>query len=135
MVFQAVVSGQDEAAGSPAPAGRIRELRLARLRRDPETYLLTRAVARSRGLTLRQVLAGGRGTAKAAAARQLAMYLAHVLLGRPQDVVGRLFGRHASTVSHACRVIEDRRDNPPLEREIADIERALAADVETSRAA
>ena len=74
---------------------------------------------------MRVLLGRGRGDAAAAAARQLAMYLVHVMLGRQQDVVGRLFGRDASTVSHACRVIEDLRDNPPLETEIAAIERRL----------
>ena len=115
----------------PVLAAPIRGLRLARLRRDGDVYLLARSVARLRGVTLRQMLASGRGNAPAARARQLAMYLAHVLLGRPQDAVGRLFGRHASTVSYACRVMEDLRDNPPLEMEIALIERALAASLET----
>jgi len=74
---------------------------------------------------MRSMLGRERGDAAVAAARQLAMYLVHVLLGRRQDVVGRLFGRDASTVSHACRVIEDLRDTPPLEIEIATIEQRL----------
>ena len=86
-------------------------------------------------MTLQQMLAAGRGSADTATARQLAMYLAHVVLGRPQEVVGVLFGRHASTVSYACRVMEDLRDNPPLETEIAFIESRLTSDREDRDAA
>ena len=63
------------------------------------------------------------------------MYLAHVLLGRHQDAVGILFGRDASTVSHACRVIEDLRDEARLEIEISAIECALTAHEENCGAA
>jgi len=132
----------ESGAGNGEPTARwehpnrpLRGLRLARLRRDQEAYRLTRAVGRSRKVSLRAMLANERGSAEAAAARQLAMYLIHVLLGRPQDVVGTLFGRHASTVSHACRVIEDLRDRPPLEAEIAAIETGLADSAEISDAA
>jgi len=118
----------------PILAAPIRGLRLARLRRDGEVYLLAQSVARVRGVTLRQMLASSRGNAPAARARQLAMYLSHVLLGRPQDAVGVLFGRHASTVSYACRVMEDLRDEPAIELEIASVERALTASMETRNA-
>ena len=114
---------------------RVRNLRLARLRRDREVYLLTRTVARARGLPLRQMLASGRGKADEAGARQLAMYLAHVLLGRRQDAIGLLFGRDTSTVSYACRVIEDLRDDPVIEAEIAQIESRLPTAAEDRDAA
>lgn len=105
-------------------AGRVR---FRRLRQDQEAFAVARAVSRSRHVTMRALLGRGRGDAATAATRQLAMYLVHVLLGRPQDIVGQLFGRDASTVSHACRVIEDLRDNPPLEVEIEAIEHSLVS--------
>lgn len=52
-----------------------------------------------------------RGCAHAARARQVAMYLAHVACGLTMTDAGRLFSRDRSTVSHACGVIEDRRDD------------------------
>lgn len=130
MALQAVVSIEEfeNAATEVANVAKVapaRNLRFRRLRKDAEVFALTQAVARVRRVTLRQMLAKGRGTARAASARQLAMYLAHVVLQRPQDVVGRLFGRDASTVSHACQIIEDLRDHPPLEGEIARVESAL----------
>lgn len=110
-------------------------VRFLRLRRDAEAFKIARAVARSRRVTMRALLARGRGDAATASARQLAMYLVHVLLGRPQEAVGRLFGRDASTVSHACRMIEDLRENPPLETEIAAIETRVQRQQEVSDAA
>lgn len=128
MAFDAALQINDISGGDSSGARIVsgRELRIARLARDPNTFALTRLVARARGVPTRQILSKGRGTARAAAARQLAMYLAHVLLGRAQDDVGRLFGRDPSTVCHACRVVEDLRDDPAIEAEIVRIEAALA---------
>lgn len=52
-----------------------------------------------------------RGRATVAQARQTAMYLAHVTFSLPLMDVGRIFGRDRTTVSHACSLIEDRRDD------------------------
>ncbi len=53
-----------------------------------------------------------RGIARVALARQVAMYLAHVGCGLSMASAGRLFGRDRTTVSHACLIVEDRRDDP-----------------------
>lgn len=57
-----------------------------------------------------------RGRAAVAFARQAAMYLAHVTLGLSLSDVGRHFGRDRTTVAHACALVEDRRDDPRLDR-------------------
>jgi Bacterial dnaA protein helix-turn-helix len=57
-----------------------------------------------------------RGRARVALARQVAMYLAHVVCGLTLTDTGRLFGRDRTTVAHACCVIEDRRDDPLFDR-------------------
>jgi chromosomal replication initiation ATPase DnaA len=57
-----------------------------------------------------------RGTAQIAFARQVAMYLAHVACGLSFSEIGRVFARDRTTVSHACAVIEDSRDDPPTDR-------------------
>jgi chromosomal replication initiation ATPase DnaA len=94
---------------------------------DTQALRVAECVARGRGLKVRDLLRPSRGELDIARARQLAMYLVHVLLSRPQDVVGVLFGRDRTTVAHACRVMEDRRDDPAIEAEIASIEAALDA--------
>lgn len=56
--------------------------------------------------------ASTRGRSKIAFARQTAMYLARVGFGMTLAEAGRLFGRDRTTVAHACRCVEDRRDDP-----------------------
>jgi DnaA-like protein len=63
---------------------------------------------------------------KIAFARQIAMYLAHVGGGLSLREVGRLFSRNRSTVAHACAAVEDRRDDPLLDRCLTFLEVALA---------
>jgi chromosomal replication initiation ATPase DnaA len=58
-------------------------------------------------------------------ARQLAMYLTHVMLGLNLTEAGRLFGRDRTTVAHACGLIEDRRDDPDFEALVAGLEAAV----------
>lgn len=55
-------------------------------------------------------------------ARQVAMYICHVMLGMPQSTVGRLMSRERSSVGHACKVIEDLRDDPAVDAHLSDVE-------------
>ena len=55
--------------------------------------------------------AATRGRCRIAFARQTGMYLARVAFGMTLMEAGRLFGRDRTTASHACRVIEDLRDD------------------------
>jgi len=57
-----------------------------------------------------------RGRSRVAFARQVAMYLAHVAFGLTLTTVGRAFRRDRTTVSHACALVEDARDNPEFDR-------------------
>lgn len=66
-----------------------------------------------------------RGRAKVAHARQVAMYLAHVACGMSLTEVGRTFARDRTTVSHACGVIEDGRDDPNFDRVLELLEQVV----------
>ena len=71
-----------------------------------------------------------RRDARTAFARQVAMYLAHTACGFSLTQSGRLFGRDRTTAAHACRVIEDGRDDPRIDRSLEHLEigiRGLAA--------
>jgi chromosomal replication initiation ATPase DnaA len=68
-----------------------------------------------------------RGRARVALARQVAMYLAHVTCGLTLTDTGKLFGRDRTTVSHACGVVEDRRDDPLFDRALDLLEWAVPA--------
>jgi chromosomal replication initiation ATPase DnaA len=39
--------------------------------------------------------------------------------------IGRCFGRDRTTAAHACRAIEDRRDDPEMEHLLSLLEEAL----------
>jgi hypothetical protein len=71
------------------------------------------------------VFAETRGQKPIAEARQLAMYLTHVSYAMSLARVARVFGRDRSTVSHACHLIEDRRDDPDFDHMVARLEEAL----------
>jgi chromosomal replication initiation ATPase DnaA len=105
------------------PGGR---LRFQKLRSDPEVFVLAKLVAQERHVSMTSMLRRSRGSGHAAAARQLAIYLAHVSLERPQDIVADLFQRDRTTVAHSVQAIEDHRDDPRLEAQIARIEARLA---------
>jgi chromosomal replication initiation ATPase DnaA len=60
-------------------------------------------------------------------ARGLAMYLVHVGCGMSLGRVARIFGRDRSTVGYACRLIEDRRDDPRFDKWLEALERSVAA--------
>lgn len=57
-----------------------------------------------------------RGRAEVARARQVAMYLAHTTCGRTKTDVGAMFERDRTTVSHACDVVEDAREDLDFDR-------------------
>lgn len=63
-----------------------------------------------------------RGVYVVAFARQAAMYLAHVSFSLSYTEVGRAFGRDRTTAAHACRLIEERRDDPAVDALLAALE-------------
>lgn len=66
-----------------------------------------------------------RGRAGVALARQIAMYLAHVVGGQTLTDIGQAFRRDRTTVAHACRLVEARRDDPSFDRVLELLEWAL----------
>lgn len=81
-------------------------------RRDEDrAYLAGALVAYALGLKQEDVLSAERGTPVHARARHIAMYLTHAACGMSLARVARAFGRDRSTVSHACRLVEDYRED------------------------
>jgi chromosomal replication initiation ATPase DnaA len=66
-----------------------------------------------------------RGEQDVALARQIAIYMAHVALGIPLNQIGQILGRDRTTARHACRVVEDRREEPAFDQRVRGIEAAL----------
>ena len=69
----------------------------------------------------------GRTAVPVSRVRQIAMYVAHVVLRLTMSEVGAGFGRDRTTVLHACQVIEDMRDDPEFERLVQMVEKVAAA--------
>ena len=85
------------------------------------------AVAAVFDVEIGELRAPTRSSPEAAFARQVAMYLAHVVCGLNLTAIGALFHRDRTTVAHACGVVEDRRDDPDLDARIEHLERAVAS--------
>ncbi len=66
-----------------------------------------------------------RGQARAAFARQVAMYLSRNHLGLSLTATGALFGRDRTTAAHACRTVEEKRDDPQVDAIVDVLERAI----------
>lgn len=75
----------------------------------------------------RELRRTGRTTLQIAQIRQIAMYVAHVTLRLTMQQVGDGFERDRTTVLHACRLVEDMRDEIPFDRIVAHVERIVAA--------
>ena len=82
-------------------------------------------VAHAYGVPLDDLRAPKRGAPQAALARQVAMYLAHIVFAMNLTVVGRCFGRDPSTASHAIQRVEAMRDDPELNRTLGWLEATL----------
>ncbi|MGC4410296.1 chromosomal replication initiator DnaA [Rhizobium rosettiformans] len=59
--------------------------------------------------------------------RQVAMYVCHVVYSMPMGEVAQAFGRDRTTVGHACRMVEDRRDDRAYDTFVAIVERMASA--------
>ncbi|WP_343215808.1 helix-turn-helix domain-containing protein [Ensifer sp. M14] len=60
-------------------------------------------------------------------ARQIAMYVCHVVLQIPQSDIAKAFERDRTTVRHACSVVEDRRDLADFDAFLETIECMVAS--------
>lgn len=128
-------SGLGQAGDAPAPRWRQRSsvLHLDPRRVDARGWRLLQAVAASTGLQPQHLLGPDRGKADIALARQLAMYLMHTHYRRIYSAVGRFFGRDRTTVSHACGVIEELREDPGFDTQVARLEAELADEAAAER--
>jgi len=77
------------------------------------------------GAPVAEIVSHARGSADVAFARQVAMYLCHVVFEWSLGRVAQAFGRDRSTVAHACHNIEDRRDDDAFDDWIAALEQSV----------
>lgn len=87
--------------------------------------LMQETVARAWNVPIGELRSPTRRRAPVAQARQVAMYLTHVIYGFSLSAVGRHFGRDRTTAAHACRLVEDRRDDENFDMLLDRLEHAL----------
>jgi chromosomal replication initiation ATPase DnaA len=104
-------------------------------RADSRGWRLVELVAAERGVSPAALLGPDRGKANIAVARQLAMYLMHTHYCRIYSEVGRFFGRDRTTVSHACGLIEEMREDIAFDESVARLEAELQAEARLDREA
>jgi chromosomal replication initiation ATPase DnaA len=100
-----------------------------------EPSLAAVVVAHFYGVTVEDLRAGTRKGPRAAFARQIAMYLMHVVYRQTMAEVARAFHRDRSTAAHACHRVEDLRDDPSFDRDLTLIENLLREAAHIRRAA
>lgn len=117
---------EERAFSGPGAEQRGADQRVAEL-------IVTASVMSAFGVTQEDIDHPSRGPARTALARQVSMYLHHVVLERTLTSVAQAFGRDRTTVAHACRVIEDRRDDPEFDAMLSALEEAIASGLRLMR--
>jgi len=92
---------------------------------DVTCALAARLAASVSGIAASEVTASRRVSRRVSTARHIGMYLAHTAAGLPLAKVAEYFGRDRTTAAHACRLIEDRRDDGKFDAELSELEDLL----------
>lgn len=109
----------------PPCAARAEQRQVKDIEHTAQVALTQETIATVFKVSIAEMRAPTRRTAPVALARQVAMYLMHVVFGLSLSAVGRYFNRDRTTAAHACRQIEDRRDDPAFDALIDRLEFAV----------
>ena len=87
--------------------------------------LVIAVTGRAFGVAREEILHKSRSQADVAFARQVAMYLLHIVFGGTYRETGEMFGRERTTVAYACSLVEDERDDEDFDRRLELLEDTL----------
>lgn len=87
-------------------------------------------VAHAYGVSLDDLRRPSRGRRRIARARQIAMYLTHIVFSMNLADIGRSFGRDRTTALYAIQQVETMRDDPEVNRTLGWLEATLRGVVE-----
>ncbi|MFN6981962.1 MAG: chromosomal replication initiator DnaA [Brevundimonas sp.] len=88
--------------------------------------LAVHLVAARTGALPDRMTARGRLDPLSSRARWLSMYLSHIAFGWTLERVGHVFGMNRTTVSAACRWVEDERDSRAIDDLLEQLEACIA---------
>jgi len=123
------VSGELGRVGLAPPTASLsasRERASQKAFRDAVCELTEKTVAFALAVPLSGLKAKTRSCADIAFARQVAMYLCHTTFSLLMTEVGLHFGRDRTTVAHACKLVEDKRDDAEFDLIIDQLESLLS---------
>ena len=92
---------------------------------DWHAFTARRIVAGEFSVAEQDLTAPTRARADVAFARQVAMYLTHVVYQLTYHEVAEAFGRDRTTVAYACAVVEDARDDIEFDERLEKLEDRL----------
>lgn len=92
---------------------------------ETRAHFIMDLVALATGVPATQIRSETRNNARAARARQIAMYLAYVSFQWPLVRIGAAFGRDRTTAGYACRLVEDLRDDRAFDSRLERLETCL----------
>ncbi len=126
MTLEQKVNNMVPLAMSGRAAARTARLRQAALDKARAAFVID-LVALATGVPAAELRCETRSNARAARARQIAMYMAYVAWAWPLARIGEAFDRDRTTVGYACRLIEDMRDDPDFDARLERLETCLKA--------
>lgn len=102
------------------------EVEAQRSRYQSKCFLLVvELVSNFFGVSVESLQGRTRGIAPICQARQICMYLLHTSLSISYPEIGQLFRRDRTTISHACMVVEDLRDDCDIDLNLTRLESIL----------
>lgn len=114
--------------GLMVPVAQQLRTALSRPRADrAKAAFIVDLMALATGIAAGDIASPTRCHARAARARQVAMYLAYVAWQWPLARVGAAFGRDRTTAGYACRLVEDLRDDELFDARLDRLEACLRA--------
>ncbi len=96
-------------------------------REEHQAYLAAALVGYALGIRVQDILRPGRGSIAATQARQISFYLLRTALCLSLARVARAFSRDRTTVAYACRLVEERRDDPDFDIWMEQLELGLSS--------
>ena len=94
-------------------------------RAGEQVLMVQMAVSEVTGVALTELASTKRGDPETAFARQMAIYLCHLVFGMSAYRLADAFGRDRKTVRHALRRVEDLREDRELDRVLSWLEASL----------
>ncbi|MEO0327267.1 MAG: helix-turn-helix domain-containing protein [Pseudomonadota bacterium] len=87
--------------------------------------ITNRLVALTLNVNVHDLVQCYRGNQATSRARQVSCYLMHTILSMSLVEIAKAYRKDRTTIGHACRLVEDLRDNPKFDQTLVELEETL----------